>query len=102
MDQTRTIPMSAACQRLGLSWNRVWNLVLTGKICGEKVDGRWMLSVADVETERQRRSQSLHGEVARQIARQAIIEQGGGTELERAADDARAEMESAAAIVADE
>lgn len=55
MDLNNAIPLSQACQRLGMSWSRVWNLVLSGTISGEKVDGRWMVSADDVEAERARR-----------------------------------------------
>ncbi|MHC4089801.1 MAG: hypothetical protein ACYSVY_05910 [Planctomycetota bacterium] len=43
------VPLSIAAQRLGLSWERAWRLVLQGRIRGRKVSGRWMVSWPDTE-----------------------------------------------------
>lgn len=38
------VPLSLAAQRLGVSWASAWRLVLTGRLTGRKVRGRWMLT----------------------------------------------------------
>jgi predicted site-specific integrase-resolvase len=53
------IPLSAAAQRLNLSWIQAWRLVLTGKLDGIQSSGRWQVSEASVnELLRTRRQQS--------------------------------------------
>jgi hypothetical protein len=42
------IPLSEMCRRLKLSWGRGWNMILSGRIAGEKIDGKWWVNVADV------------------------------------------------------
>lgn len=43
------IALSDAAQRLGLSWERAWRLLLSGALTGRKDGGRWLVSVSSVE-----------------------------------------------------
>jgi hypothetical protein len=42
------IPLSEAAHHLSVSWAAAWRLVLTGRLKGEKVAGKWMVSVASL------------------------------------------------------
>ena len=42
------VPLSMGAQRLGMSWASAWRLVLTGRLKGQKVRGRWMLTEASL------------------------------------------------------
>ncbi len=46
---TRAVPLSLAAQRLSLSWAAGWRLVLTGKLRGRRVRGRWLVSRASLD-----------------------------------------------------
>jgi hypothetical protein len=53
MSKRSEISLTDAAQRLGISWGRAWRLILTGKLAGEKREGRWFvneLSVAEMES----------------------------------------------------
>ena len=43
------VPLAEAAHVLGVSWSQAWRLVLQHKLEGEKVGGRWMVRVADLE-----------------------------------------------------
>lgn len=43
------VPLSAAAQRLGISWQRAWRMVLTGELVGRQVAGRWLVDEATIE-----------------------------------------------------
>jgi len=48
-----TLPQT--CQRLGMRWPRVYNLLLSGALKGRQVGGRWLVEVESIEQfERQR------------------------------------------------
>ena len=49
--ETQEIPLVAAAQRLGLSWQSAWSRVLTGALEGRQdpQSGRWYVSVESVE-----------------------------------------------------
>lgn len=49
MTQRHEITLSDAAQRLGMSWERTWRLVLTGALVGQKHDGKWTVSQASVD-----------------------------------------------------
>jgi hypothetical protein len=49
MRKRREVPLSIAAQRLAVSWERAWRLVLQGRIRGRKVNGRWLVSWPDTE-----------------------------------------------------
>jgi len=49
MTEQREIALSDAAQRLGISWERTWRLLLTGRLRGEKRNGRWFVSATSVE-----------------------------------------------------
>jgi len=43
------IPLVVACQRLGVSWDKAWRLMLTGGLRGEKLGGRWYIDPRSVD-----------------------------------------------------
>lgn len=43
------LPLSAAAQRLGVSWQRAWRMVLTGELVGRQVAGRWLVDEASID-----------------------------------------------------
>ena len=43
------ITLTQAAHRLGISYNRARNLVLTGKLEGEQVNGRWWVDVQSIK-----------------------------------------------------
>ena len=47
------MPLADAAQRLGVSWERAWRLLLSGSIAGEKRSGRWWVKTADVDRTRE-------------------------------------------------
>lgn len=51
MDGTKRgeIPLSEVAFRIGKPWRASWDLVLSRKIEGRKVDGRWMVNAESVE-----------------------------------------------------
>lgn len=54
------IPLAQAAQRLGVSWATAYRCVLTGKLRGIFITGRWLVdphSVATLLEERRRASQ---------------------------------------------
>lgn len=57
MDERRVIPLTEAAQRIGISWERAWRLLLQGVLRGEKRSGRWFVSESTVMVQiaRQRR-----------------------------------------------
>ena len=48
MDNT-WVPLAEAAQRLSVSWERAWRLMLGSTLSGEKRGGRWWVRRADVE-----------------------------------------------------
>jgi hypothetical protein len=44
VDDRRVIPLTEAAQRIGISWERAWRLLLQGVLRGEKRSGRWFVS----------------------------------------------------------
>lgn len=46
--QQDEIGLAEAAQRLGISWQRAWRLVLTGALDGHQRDGRWYVHVESV------------------------------------------------------
>jgi hypothetical protein len=49
MTAARLVPLSEAAHLLSLSWGQAWRLVLQGRLGGEKVDGRWMVRIDDID-----------------------------------------------------
>lgn len=47
--QVEPVPLAQAAKRLGLSWGQAWRLLLTGRLCGEKVSGRWFVTGESVD-----------------------------------------------------
>ena len=45
----RDMELTIASQRLGLSYNQIHRLVLTGRLPGEKVGGRWRVDADAVD-----------------------------------------------------
>lgn len=42
------VPLAEAAQRLGMSWQRAWRLVLTGELEGIRQQGRWLVGEASI------------------------------------------------------
>ena len=47
--EVRRIPLTEAAQRLGMSYNKAWNAVLSGTLDGKKEEGRWVVSEDSVK-----------------------------------------------------
>lgn len=43
------VPLVDAALRLGVSWDRAWRLLLTGRLEGRKDGRRWVVSAESVE-----------------------------------------------------
>lgn len=41
--------LALAAYRLSLSWHQTWRLLLTGRITGRKVQGRWWVNADSVD-----------------------------------------------------
>jgi hypothetical protein len=44
------VPLTEAAQKLGISWQRAWRLVLTGRLTGRKIGGRWFVTTESLAT----------------------------------------------------
>lgn len=52
-DETNSeVPLAAAAQQLGISWQRAWRLVLTGELHGHQRGGRWFVRVDSITCRR--------------------------------------------------
>ncbi len=49
MNQTREVDLIEAAVQLQVSWHTVHRFVLTGRLKGERRDGRWKVDAADLE-----------------------------------------------------
>jgi hypothetical protein len=52
--KTGTIDLTTACHLLAISYHRGHRLVLLGELPGDRVDGRWQVSLQAVERLRKR------------------------------------------------
>lgn len=47
--RVESIPLAQAAKELRLSWGQAWRLLLTGRLRGEKVSGRWFVTGESVD-----------------------------------------------------
>jgi len=59
--QSRMIPLTAVCLKLGLSWPQVWRLALRGELGARKEGGRWLCDADRVEQVRRDRVKASRG-----------------------------------------
>jgi hypothetical protein len=55
----KTIPLVEVAQTLGMSWERAWRLLLSGRLSGVKEGGRWLVTVDSVEAMKRSLDQTL-------------------------------------------
>ncbi len=50
-EQSGEMPLARAAQRLGVSWERAWRLMLTGELVGRQLENsnRWKVTQESVE-----------------------------------------------------
>jgi hypothetical protein len=66
MASRNDVSLPVAARTIGISWAAAWRLLLTGKLDGYQVHGRWRITVASVENEKLKRARTFAGR-ARQI-----------------------------------
>ena len=49
MNAETELPLVEAAMKLGLSYGQAWRMLLTGRLDGRKVRGRWVVSGASLE-----------------------------------------------------
>jgi hypothetical protein len=62
MDSPKILTVSGAARRLGVGLQQVYTLLWAGQLLGQKIDGRWVISLASVEA-RQSALQARNGVV---------------------------------------
>jgi hypothetical protein len=50
----RLLPLVIVAQRLKQSYNRTMDMILTGQLAGERIQGRWYVTIESVEAIEQR------------------------------------------------
>lgn len=58
--ESGTVPLALAAQRLRLSWQQAWRLLLRGELDGVKRAGRWHVWNESLDAAEQRRASREH------------------------------------------
>ena len=64
MRESHEVPLASAAMELQATWPQAYNLLLSGRLEGRKVRGRWLVSRESVEREKLERSGRAVAEAA--------------------------------------